>query len=109
MTAMNRPIDLSPEHAIGRKTAAEWAAIARAHVAGLDHGAFTAAQDLALCEGLWAGYKVEAVAAKLVIPPMDAVRRFRAIIAPLQLRYSWRDVFPIDAQTALLAALREVA
>lgn len=109
MTAMNRPIDLSPEHAIGRKTAAEWAAIARAHVAGLDHGAFTAAQDLALCEGLWAGYKVEAVAAKLVIPPMDAVRRFKLIIAPLQLRYSWHDVFPIDAQTALLAALREVA
>ena len=109
MTAMHRPLDLSPEHAIGRKTALEWAAIARAHVDGLDHSTFTAAQDLALCEGLWAGYKVESVAAELVIPPMDAVRRFRAIIAPMQLRYSWHDVFPLDAQTALLAALREVA
>ena len=109
MTAMHRPLDLSPEHAIGRKTAAEWAAIARAHVAGLDHSTFTVAQDLALCEGLWRGYSHEAVAAKLVIPPMDAVRRFRAIIAPLCLRYAWRDVFPLDAQTALLAALREVA
>ena len=109
MTAMHRPLDLSPEHAIGRKTAAEWLAIARAHVASLDHSTFTAAQDLALCEGLWAGYKVEAVAAEMGIPPMDAVRRFRAIIAPMQLRYSWHDVFPLEAQTALLAALREVA
>ena len=109
MTAMHRPLDLSPEHAIGRKTAAEWATIARVHVAGLDHSTFTAAQDLALCEGLWAGYKVEAVAAKLVVTPMAALRRFRGVVAPVCLRYSWRDVFPIDAQTALLAALREVA
>lgn len=109
MTAMHRPLDLSPEHAIGRKTPSEWAAIARAHVAGLDHSTFTAAQDLALCEGLWAGYSHEVVAAKLVIPPKDAVRRFRVIIAPMQLRYSWQDVFPLDAQTALLAALRAVA
>jgi len=109
MTAMHHPLDLSPEHAIGRKTPSEWSAIARAHVASLDHSTFTAAQDLALCEGLWAGWSAEHVAAKLVIPPLDAVRRFRAITGPLHLRYAWRDVFPLDAQTALLAALREVA
>ena len=109
MTAMHRPLDLSPEHAIGRKTPSEWIAIARAHVAGLDRAAFTTAQDLALCEELWAGYKLDAIAAKLVVTPMDALRRFREVIAPMCLRYSWRDVFPIDAQTALLAALREVA
>lgn len=109
MTAMHRPLDLSPEHAIGRKTPSEWVAIARAHVASLDHSTFTAAQDLALCEGLWAGWHPWAVAERIGVEPLDAVRRFKLIIAPLQLRYSWRDVFPIDAQTALLAALREVA
>ena len=71
MTAMHHPLDLSPEHAIGRKTPSEWSAIARAHVASLDHSTFTAAQDLALCEGLWAGYSHEVVAAKLVIPPIS--------------------------------------
>jgi len=109
MTAMHRPLDLSPEYPAGRKSAAEWAAIARAHVASLHHGTFTTAQDLALCEGLWAGWHPWAVAERIGVEPLDAVRRFKLIIAPLQLRYSWRDVFPIDAQTALLAALREVA
>lgn len=109
MTAMHRPLDLSPEHAIGRKTPSEWIAIARAHVAGLDHSTFTAGRDLTLCEGLWAGYRIDVIAAEMNITPMDALRRFRYIIAPMQLRYSWREVFPIDAQTALLAALREVA
>ena len=75
-------------------TPTEWDAIARAHLAAIGNGGFTASQDYRLMEGLAMGYGLPAVA---------AADRFRA------LRSGMMDIhqrLTLEAQEALVRALR---
>ena len=85
------------------RTAADWDAIARAHIEAIGNGGFTAAQDYRLMEGLALGYGLPAVAASVGVAPNAAADRFKA------LRIGMMDIhqrFTLDAQLALVRALR---
>ena len=69
------------------RTAADWDAIARAHIQAIGNGGFTASQDYRLMEGLALGYGLPAVAASVGVTPNAAADRFRA------LRSGMMDVF----------------
>ena len=84
-------------------TPTEWDAIARAHLAAIGNGGFTASQDYRLMEGLALGYDLPAVAASIGVTPNAAADRFKA------LRIGMMDIhqrFTLDAQLALVRALR---
>ena len=85
------------------RTAADWDAIARAHIQAIGNGGFTAAQDYRLMEGLALGYGLPAVAASVGVTPNAAADRFRA------LRSGMMDIhqrLTLEAQEALVRALR---
>ena len=85
------------------RTAADWDAIARAHIAAIGDGGFTAAQDYRLMEGLALGYGLPAVAHSVGVTPNAAADRFRA------LKIGMMDIhqrFTLEAQEALVRALR---
>ena len=85
------------------RTAAEWDAIARAHIAAIGNGGFTASQDYRLMEGLALGYGLPAVAASVGVTPNAAADRFKA------LRIGMMDIhqrFTLEAQEAMVRALR---
>ena len=85
------------------RTATDWDAIARAHLAAIGNGGFTASQDYRLMEGLALGYGLPAVANSVGVTPNAAADRFRA------LRIGMMDIhqrFTLDAQEALVRALR---
>lgn len=85
------------------RTAADWDAIARAHIEAIGNGGFTASQDYRLMEGLALGYGLPAVAASIGVTPNAAADRFKA------LRIGMMDIhqrFTLDAQEALVRALR---
>jgi len=84
-------------------TPTDWDAIARAHLAAIGNGGFTASQDYRLMEGLALGYGLPAVAASVGVTPNAAADRSRA------LRYGMMDIhqrFTLEAQEALVRALR---
>ena len=84
-------------------TAADWDAIARAHIQAIGNGGFTATQDYRLMEGLALGYGLPAVAASVGVTPNAAADRFKA------LRIGMMDIhqrFTLEAQEALVRALR---
>ena len=79
------------------RTPTDWDAIARAHIAAIGNGGFTASQDYSLMEGL------PAVAHSVGVTPNAAADRFKA------LRIGMMDIhqrFTLDAQEALVRALR---
>ena len=85
------------------RTAADWDAIARAHLASIGNGGFTPTQDYRLMEGLALGYGLPAVAASVGVTPNAAADRFKA------LRIGMMDIhqrFTLEAQESLVRALR---
>lgn len=87
-------------------TPTDWDAIARAHLAAISNGGFTAAQDYRLMEGLALGYGLPAVAASVGVTPNAAADRFKALRIGMITTFSNRQIFPLDAQEALVRALR---
>ena len=85
------------------RTPTDWDAIARAHLAAIGNGGFTASQDYRLMEGLALGYGLPAVASSIGVTPNAAADRFKA------LRIGMMDIhqrFTLDAQEAMVRALR---
>lgn len=85
------------------RTPSEWDAIARAHLAAIGNGGFTAAQDYKLMEGLALGYGLPAVAAAIGVTSNAAADRFKA------LKIGMMDIhqrFTLEAQEAMARALR---
>jgi len=100
------PITMTPEHYTITRTASEWYAIARDHLAAIGDGGFTPAQDYLLMEGLAMGYGIDAVAASIGVNPAVANQRFRAMRIGMIVTYINRQIFQLDAQEALVRALR---
>lgn len=93
----------TPDQSPTTRTATEWDAIARAHLAAIGNGGFTAAQDYRLMEGLALGYGLPAVASSVGVTSNAAADRFKA------LRLGMVDIhqrFTLEAQEALVRALR---
>ena len=93
----------TPDQPPTARTAAEWDAIARAHIQAIGNGGFTASQDYRLMEGLALGYGLPAVAASVGVTPNAADDRFKA------LRIGMMDIhqrLTIEAQEAIVRALR---
>ena len=94
---------LIPEHHPPTLTPTDWGAIARAHLASIGNGDFTASQDYRLMEGLALGYGLPAVAASVGVSSNAAADRSRA------LRIGMMDIhkrLTLDAQEALVRVLR---
>ena len=85
------------------RTAADWDAIARAHIQAIGNGGFTAAQDYRLMEGLALGYGLSAVAASVGVSPNAAADRFKALRAGMM---DIHQRLTLEAQEALVRALR---
>ena len=85
------------------RTAADWDAIARAHLAAIGNGGFTASQDYRLMEGLALGYGLPAVAASVGVTPNAAADRFKALRAGMM---DIHQRLTLEAQEALVRALR---
>lgn len=100
------PMTLTPEHNLPTRTAADWDAIARAHIQAIGNGGFTPTQDYRLMEGLALGYGLPAVAYSVGVTPNAAADRFRALRSGMVTAYGTREVFSLDAQEALVRALR---
>lgn len=98
------PMTLTPEHRLPTRTASEWDAIARDHLAAIGSGGFTPTQDYRLMEGLALGYGLPAVAHSVGVTSNAAADRFHAITEPFKVGHL-RQV-PLDAQEALVRALR---
>ena len=84
-------------------TPTDWDAIARAHIAAIGNGGFTATQDYRLMEGLALGYGLPAVAHSVGVTSNAAADRFKA------LRSGMMDIhqrFTLEAQEAMVRALR---
>jgi hypothetical protein len=94
-----QPMELSP---------AELQALARATVAGLSRD-FTAAEDLAIIEGLFDDGYIDDVAAAINRPFDATLARFHTMIGPMWQDHGGNPIFSLAAQTALLEACRERA
>lgn len=97
------PMTITPEHRLPTRTAAEWDAIARAHLAAIGNGGFTAAQDYRLMEGLALGYGLSAVAHSVGVTSNAAADRFKALRAGMM---DIHQRLTLEAQEALARALR---
>lgn len=88
------------------RTAADWDAMARAHLAAIGNGGFTPTQDYRLMEGLATGHSIPVVASAVGVSADAATARFRAMRIGVLVTYSRREIFPIEAQEALIRVLR---
>jgi hypothetical protein len=86
------------------KTVEGWKREARAHVASVASPEFTPADDYAIFHGLSQGRTLAEVAALRVMDPASVRRRFQTLRNGLLDR---NGIFPLDAQAALIAVLRE--
>jgi hypothetical protein len=90
------------------RSPAELQALARATVAGLSRD-FTAAEDLAIIEGLFDDGYIDDVAAAINRPFDATLARFHTMIGPMWNDHGGNPIFSLSAQTALLEACRERA
>ena len=98
-----QPMTITPEWDAPEKTRSEWEQLAADHIAALGDMGLTPAQDLELAYGLFLGLSLDEVAARMVLAPHVVKARFRALRDGLLDR---RGVFPLDAQEALVVALK---
>ena len=94
---------ITPEWDAPEKTRSEWERLAADHIAALGDMGLTPAQDLELAYGLFLGLSLDELAARMVLAPHTVKARFRAMRDGLLDR---RGVFPLDAQEALVVALK---
>ena len=98
-----QPMTITPEWDAPEKTRSEWERLAADHIAAMGDMGLTPAQDLELAYGLFLGLSLDEVAARMELAPHVVKARFRALRDGLLDR---RGVFPLDAQEALVVALK---
>lgn len=98
-----QPMTITPEWDAPEKTRSEWENLAADHIASLGDMGLTPKQDLELAYGLFLGMSLDELAARMVLAPHVVKARFRALRDGLLDRCG---VFPLDAQEALVVALK---